>query len=198
MNKKLLSLALLLLILLSACSSNSSSRSRNGSSSSATMSEQAKLLVGTIRLEDTEYAVTPEQAKELLPLWYVMKDLTESDSAAQEEVNGLTNQIQETLTADQVKAIADMNLTRQDMFSLAQGSGENSAKTNPNSDTGPGGFGGSPPEMGGGFPGGGGTGGTNRASNSSASGSSTTSQTVTIPSALFELIIKTLEKKINS
>ena len=117
------------------------------------MPAQTKLILGTINLEETDNAVTAEQAKELLPMFYVLQDLNESDTAAQEEKDGLVNQIQETLTAEQVQAIDDMSLSMRDVFALTQGGSGGSSTSDASSTTGAGGGGmGGPPEMGGGMP----------------------------------------------
>ena len=79
-----------------------------------------QLVLGTLQLEDTEQAVTSEQAKELLPMWQVYKSLISSGTAAQEEIDGLVEQIQETLTAEQMTTITAMNLTQQDVFATIQ------------------------------------------------------------------------------
>ena len=91
-------------------------------SSAVELPAQTKLILGTINLEETDYAVTAEQATELLPMFYVLQDLNESDTAAQEEIDGFVNQIQETLTADQVQAIDAMSLS---MMSIIRGNGGN-------------------------------------------------------------------------
>jgi hypothetical protein len=59
--------------------------------------------------------VTAEQAAELLPLWQTLQVLSESDTAADQEMEALTTQVQETMTAEQRQAITAMNLTREDM-----------------------------------------------------------------------------------
>lgn len=79
-----------------------------------------KLALGTLKLEGTEFAVASGQAAELLPLWQVLNNLSSSDSAAPEEVTAVTEQIQETMTADQLSAIDEMNLTGQDIFATMQ------------------------------------------------------------------------------
>lgn len=79
-----------------------------------------QLVLGTLQLEDTEQAVTSEQAKELLPMWQVYKSLISSGTAAQEEIDGLVEQIQETLTVEQMTAITAMNLAQQDVFAAIQ------------------------------------------------------------------------------
>jgi hypothetical protein len=84
---------------------------------------ESQLILGTLLLEDTENAVTAEQAAELLPMWQLLKELTTSDTAADSEREGLLEQIQETMTADQLRVIADMQLTQQDMFDYMQKAG---------------------------------------------------------------------------
>jgi len=70
-----------------------------------------QLLLGTLRLQDTPQAVTSEQAGELLVLWQAYAALTASGTAAEEETEAVQNQIIETLTPEQIGAIAAMNLT---------------------------------------------------------------------------------------
>jgi hypothetical protein len=193
MNKNTLLTALLLLItlILTACTS---SKSSTPTESTGKLPAQTQLILGTIRLEETDYAVTTEQAAQLLPMWYVLQDLNESGSAAQEEIDGLVNQIQKTMTDDQINSITDMGLTREDMVALMQGSGgeTNSAKPGSTSNVTGGGPGGPPPDMPGGLPGMGFSGTTSTTSESSLS----TSQTNSTPSALFDLVIELLQKKV--
>jgi hypothetical protein len=82
-----------------------------------------QLILGTFKLDETENAVTAEQAAELLPLWQTLQVLSESDTAADQEMEALTTQVQETMTAEQMQAITDMNLTREDMFTVMQEQG---------------------------------------------------------------------------
>ncbi|MBN1439388.1 MAG: hypothetical protein JW929_08270 [Anaerolineales bacterium] len=130
---------------------------------------ESQLILGTLKLEGTENAVTAEQAAELLPLWRMMKELQSRDTDATEEQGGLINQIQETMTAGQIRAIAAMQLTQDDMVEymrqagmgmMPQNSGTPAASGGGNAL--PGGMegGGEPPEFaaGGGMPPGGGGG----------------------------------------
>jgi hypothetical protein len=94
-----------------------------------------QLVLGTIRLEETGNAVTPEQAKSLLPLWQSLQ----GGVTVQAEVNAVLKQIEGTMTREQLTAIAAMQLTREDLQSWMQEQGTSE------------GFGGS----GGGMPGGG-------------------------------------------
>lgn len=86
---------------------------------------QTLLLMGTFKLEDTSLAVNADQAKELLPLWQVLKGLLESDTAAREEIDALVNQIAETMTSEQMQAVKEMGLSMQDLFALNQELGLN-------------------------------------------------------------------------
>ncbi len=79
----------------------------------------AQLALGTIQLEETGDAVTPEQATALLPLWQALR----GGVTARAEVNALMEQIEGTMTAEQLEAIAAMQLTQEDMRVWMQGQG---------------------------------------------------------------------------
>ncbi len=203
MNKKIFWTTLLLISLtLTACASiaGTTGTAPSGGPSAVELPTQTKLILGTIKLEATENAVGAEQAAELLPMFYVLQDLNESDTAAQEEIIGLVNQIQETLTVDQIQAIDYMSLSMQDMFAITQGGSGRSSTTDTTSTSGAGEGGmGGPPEMGGmpgggqgGMPGGISTGSTTA---SDSEGTRPAMDTST-PSALFDAVITLLEKKI--
>jgi hypothetical protein len=70
-----------------------------------------QLLLGTLRLEDTDQTITSEQAQELFPLWQGYAALTASGTAATEEIASVQDQIVEAMTSEQVAAIASMRLT---------------------------------------------------------------------------------------
>lgn len=83
-----------------------------------TMPLEMKLAVGTFKLDKTDLAVTPDQAKDLLPLWKAVKSLSTSQTASQEELDGLYAQIKETMTAEQVAAVDKMEFTSDDTNAL--------------------------------------------------------------------------------
>lgn len=127
--KKYIFISLLLasVILLSACGStgtetnseqNPEVQPQNGTASEMPLS--TKLAIGTLKLEDTEFAIASDQASELLPLWQVLRTLTTSDAAAREEIDAILEQIQETMTADQLQAIDEMGLTNEIVFATMQ------------------------------------------------------------------------------
>jgi len=209
--KKLTTLSILFIFLLTAC--GASGGTSGGPSSPGNPAAQAvplaeQLAVGILKLDGTPQAITSDQAKQLIPLWQVYKDLSSSDTSSQQEVDALVTQIQETLTAEQNKAITDMNLTRQDVFDTLQqlgisfgggrqgGASANGTQTPRNG----GGGGGFPGGDGGGFPGGGGGGGgqppsaqqiaTFQASGGAAGGGGFNR----IPSGLLDAVIALLQK----
>lgn len=155
--------------ILTACGASDSTEAAATSqteSTAPTLSGATLLVLGTLKLDGTEQAVTAEQAAELLPLWQVYSELISSDTAAQAEIDALEKHIEETMTAEQMKAITEMNLTPQDSFAIMQemgigmGSGRSSTSDGsssnftPGQGMGPGGGmgtgGGAPPDMGGG------------------------------------------------
>jgi hypothetical protein len=116
--KKTIVLSILALILAACGTSNTAQTGSNQASDVLPVASQ--LVLGTLQLEGTEQAVTSEQAKELLPMWQVYQDISNSSTAVQEEVDGLIEQIQETLSTGQMQAITEMNLTQQDVFTVPQ------------------------------------------------------------------------------
>jgi hypothetical protein len=203
MNKKnsLIALLLLFALILTACGTSSKS-STPTSKTAGKLPTQTKLVLGTINLEETDYAVTAEQATELLPVFYVLQELNESGSAAQEEIDGLVSQIQQTLTDDQIQAIDDMSLSMKDIAAITQvNSSSNTLSASSTSGASGGGAGG-PPDMGvGGMPGGGMPGGAIPSTGNTSASSNTGAASVmdiSTPSALFDIAIKLLQKKVQS
>ena len=70
-----------------------------------------QLVLGILRLEETENAVTPKQATALLPLWQALR----GGVTAQAEVNAVLKQIEGTMTPEQLAAVAAMQLTQDDL-----------------------------------------------------------------------------------
>jgi len=116
-------------MVLSACTNNSSQASSSGSSSNnssqsgTALSQVNMLLVGTLKLEDTDQALTKDEAAQLLPLWQAYRSLSSSQTAAEAEVEALLQQIESSMTSEQVQAIKALNLTSTDMMDLMQSIG---------------------------------------------------------------------------
>lgn len=77
-----------------------------------------QLVLGTIKLDETDYPVEGAQAEELLTLWKAARSLSESDTTAAEEIEALVNQIRDSMTAEQMQAIEAMDLTFEDMGAI--------------------------------------------------------------------------------
>jgi hypothetical protein len=205
MKKSSITILLLSLILTACGASNSTPTDANGNAGTASLPLAMKLVVGTFKLEGTDNAVTADQATQLLPLWQVYKDLSASSSAAQEEIDALAEQIQGTMTPEQIQAITDMKLTRREIFQTMQDLGIASAnRPNASGTPRPGGNG----FGGGGVPGGGAPGGGqgfNNGQNLSPQQIATfqarraqnggNGQFNRIPPALYDALIKLLQSK---
>lgn len=104
---------------LTACGT-ATAAATNASTQPAAASEtiQSRLAVGTLLLKDTDLAVTKDEAAELLFLWKAVKTLSSANNAADEEVQALYDQIQETMTPAQVEAIQALQLDAEKLGSL--------------------------------------------------------------------------------
>ena len=74
-----------------------------------------QLAFGTIKLDGTPNAVTPEQAKTLVPFWQAIIALSGDETTASEELTAVQDQIVAALTPEQLQAIATMKLTNADL-----------------------------------------------------------------------------------
>ena len=84
------------------------------------LAPEVELIIGTVRLEETDIAISASQASELLPLWKALRSLSNSETAAVAEVEAIINQILDAMTKDQMIAIKKMALTMQDLNALAE------------------------------------------------------------------------------
>jgi hypothetical protein len=167
---------------------------------------ESKLIIGTLKLEGTQQAVSVEQAQELLVLWQVYQEISQSDTSAPEEVSALLNQIDGSMTAEQTQAIDALNLSQRDVMTVMQEKGlmanmpQRSASTD-SSSTNSGGFappdgggmamGAGGPPSGGGMPMGGGMPGGSSSSSSSNTDTQTTRTSST--SLLIDALIEYLQ-----
>jgi hypothetical protein len=205
MKKLLVSALIVLAVLLTAC--RSSSAVTPTSSSSDGLPIETQLAVGTLKLERSEQGITVEQAGELLVYWQVYKEISQSGTAAQAEIDGLIAQIEETMTAEQLQSITDMAITQQDVFASMQGvtvasdSGESTINV-PSGSAGAGMPAGGPPAGGGGAPLDGGGIPADMGGMAAASGMDQSQSTgagagrAGVPSALVEAVIQSLQQKI--
>lgn len=211
MKRIALTLLMVLAIALTACGT-SSTQTPASTSTGSNVNTLSEIAVGTLELDGTAQDVTADQAKELLVMWQVYQDISQSSTAAQEEVSALADQIQETMTTDQMQAITAMNLTQQDVFAAMQSADVNSSSsvstTTASAPSGNSGMPGGGPQDGGGAPPDGGSmpadggmgmdGGAAPSGTDSGQGSGSAPSfagSAGIPSTLIELVIQALEAK---
>ncbi len=83
----------------------------------------SQLILGSLKLQDGDQAISVEQANKLLPLWQAYQSLGNSDNTAQAELDGLLAQIQQTMTPAQIEAIRAQQLTADDIGEVLQALG---------------------------------------------------------------------------
>ena len=163
-NSTLVIVLLIVSLLVAGCSGAAAGTSTDAAATenASGLSEAAKLALGMLSLEETEQAITAEQAEELLTLWQAYQTLGNSETTAKVEMEALVKQIQAALTTEQVEAIEAMGLTSKSMAAVMQEFGGQSApggtpgaQTTPEAGSGFEGFQGGQGMPEGGFPGGG-------------------------------------------
>ncbi len=79
------------------------------------LSARNQLALGTLRIDTTADAVTPDQARTLALLWQGYRSLSALSTTAGEEIAALQQEILTALTADQIHAIRQLRLTSSDL-----------------------------------------------------------------------------------
>ncbi|GAP12959.1 hypothetical protein LARV_00699 [Longilinea arvoryzae] len=110
-------------LILSACSGAAVRATATAGATSSTLSTgysnaistAQQLALGTLKLEESATPIDTQTASALLPLWKAVRSLSTDDSASQLEIQAVYQQIEETLPADQITAIAAMQLTGADL-----------------------------------------------------------------------------------
>ncbi|MBT3391791.1 MAG: hypothetical protein HN413_15440 [Chloroflexi bacterium] len=128
MKKSILILTLLTtMLILSACGGSASEAESAATQLTSTgeddLSVEVQLALGTVKLDEGENAIDAAQAAELLPLWKALRSFSGSEITAPEEVDAVVSQIETTMTNAQIKAIAAMQLSREDFASVYEALG---------------------------------------------------------------------------
>jgi len=117
-------------LLLAGCGGGQAAETSGAEASSAldTSYEDAlalrnQLALGTLQLEETDWPVTADQAPGLLLLWQALRGTMGSGASAPAELDALQEQIEGSLTAEQLAAIGAMKLTQADLQAWAQSQG---------------------------------------------------------------------------
>ena len=79
-----------------------------------------QLALGTIYLEETEIAITPQQVVSLLPIWQAIQSAVTQEYTQVDEVLA---QVELAMSPSQLGAIAAMGLTQQDLWTWMQEQG---------------------------------------------------------------------------
>jgi len=120
-NSPIVIFLLVIAFILAGCSGGTAAATtaaQGAAGTGATLTLTDKLAPGILKLEGSDLAVTTEQAKELLPLWKAVKTLSSSDTASQLEIEAVYQQIQDTLTADQLASIEALDLSGSNLQQL--------------------------------------------------------------------------------
>lgn len=83
----------------------------------------AQLILGSLKLEQEKQAIDASEAAKLLPLWRAYQSLSQKDTTAPTELKALVEQIQNTMSPEQVQAIAAMQLTSSNIGEILQTGG---------------------------------------------------------------------------
>ncbi len=120
-------LTLLLIVSLAACASNPAAESSGvvslgplSADYEGALPPMQQLVVGTFVLADGDLAVTGEQAKTMATLWKGYRAISANELASVQEMQGLSKQLIESMTEEQLRAIAEMMLTREDMDAVME------------------------------------------------------------------------------
>lgn len=137
---------LITVLALAACGATTATGSGQPAATSATAVGQldtsyanalpvlSQLILGSLKLEEGDQAIDVEQAGKLLPLWQAYQTLSNSDSTAQAELDGLLAQIQQTMTPSQIEAIRALQLTTDDVGEVLQALGPGLFRSGTNND----------------------------------------------------------------
>lgn len=82
-----------------------------------------QLLLGTLKLEDSQWPLSAAQARALLPLWQGIRGAMNSGASAQAETDALLQQIEAGLQPEQLAAIRGWKLTQVDLQAWARDAG---------------------------------------------------------------------------
>lgn len=128
--KPTLILVFVIALALSACSGSATPTSSDSyvslildTSYEGALPVRNQLILGTLELDGTPNAITAEQAQTLLPLWQALLGMQKSSAASQAEVSALLEQIESSMTSEQLEAIKALQLTQTDLQAWAAANG---------------------------------------------------------------------------
>jgi len=102
----------------SASGSGSSRTGGSGSAAQFTVSPETITVIGILKLEGTNDAITADQAATLLPLYKAVKSISATAGSSPAELQALYTQVNDTLTPSQTQAITAMGITGANMRTI--------------------------------------------------------------------------------
>lgn len=133
MKKIFLPLVFLFVLLLASCSGTVAATPTTGGDTyvsqnlpvdyEGALAVRNQLALGTLELNQTDSAISAEQAQTLLPLWQALRSTQQAGGTAQAEVSALLTQIEAALKPEQLQSIASMKLTFTNMQEWATANG---------------------------------------------------------------------------
>lgn len=76
---------------------------------------RSQLAYGLLKLDGSANAITPDQARTLIPLWQAMLTLSGDDTTASEELTAVQDQIIQALSPAQISAVVAMKITNTEL-----------------------------------------------------------------------------------
>ncbi|MBL7163788.1 MAG: hypothetical protein ISS57_14400 [Anaerolineales bacterium] len=126
MNKNILTLTIISFVLILTACGNTTPEAGESSEPEIqdfSMPLEMQLMIGTVNLDETDFAIDAAQAAELLPYWKALRSLSESETAASEEIEAVVNQIQASMNSEQIETIKAMGLSMGDLSDLREALG---------------------------------------------------------------------------
>jgi hypothetical protein len=103
-----------------AGSTSAPAASGDAVTSGVTLTDEMRLMLGTMKLDEVGLEPDATQAAELLVLWQAYRSLVTSDTAAPQEIEAVLGQIEKGMTAEQTAAIAAMELDQEDLSAFLE------------------------------------------------------------------------------
>ncbi len=153
-----------------------------------------KLAAGTISLESTDQAVDSASAAKLLPLWQLLAQLQDSQTANPQEITCVIDEIKLNMTSAQIKAINAMSISDAELGVVVNNGGSVGGNSTQAASAG------LDPSVGGGMPAGlpiDGGGPMPSGRSQSTSSSSSSSSSTAVPSVITK-VIELLQSKVQS
>ncbi len=100
-----------------------SDKIRLGNDYADALPASTQMIIGLLKLEETDLAIDEALAAKTLPLWQAYQALSNSDTTAEAELQAVVNQLQGAMSPEQIQAIAALQLTAESAQQMMQEQG---------------------------------------------------------------------------